>query len=273
MKLEAIYHEIETFSLETHGSTDLYKNEIYVMGEEGKNFVPYTHLQKKVDNLTGLSQLLKEGFVLDSYDLYEIPFFKEWFEHQFSRKLKRSMAKQISILYQPKNKEIFDAIETVFKSYEVLRKEHILMNGKNLPIQLGEWYAKIIFGLHQKKSTSQRGFDFYLGDKRVEIKIHWTDHSSPKGVKLRKSLVDLSDHCIIMYVAKNFMIREICFLDSDFIIRKFGGKGHTIFLKDPDVSQYFFSSSSKHTGKVSNSSALLRYSTPTFAMKIEESFS
>ena len=127
MKLEAIYHEIETFSLETHGSTDFYKDEIYVMGGEGKDFAPYTYLQKKVENLNGLSQLLKEGFVLDSYDLYEIPFFKEWFEHQFSRKLKRSMAKQISILYQPKNKEIFYIPNPADQSFENLE----VYNNKN----------------------------------------------------------------------------------------------------------------------------------------------
>ena len=49
----------------------------------------------------------------------------------------------------------------------------------------------------------------------------------------------------------NFKIREICILDSDFIIRKISGKGHTIFLKDVDIAQYFFSKSSKHIGKVS----------------------
>ncbi|EQC52235.1 hypothetical protein M901_1149, partial [Bacteriovorax sp. DB6_IX] len=37
---------------------------------------------------------------------------------------------------------IFDAIETVNNSYEVLRSQKILFNGKKLPVQLGEWYAK-----------------------------------------------------------------------------------------------------------------------------------
>ena len=61
-------------------------------------------------------------------------------------------------------------------------------------------------------------------------------------------------------------------LDSDFIIRKISGKGHTIFLKDVDIAQYFFSKSSKHIGKVSNSSGLLRFSTPELAMRIAEMF-
>ena len=51
-----------------------------------------------------------------------------------------------------------------------MRKEQIILNGKNLPIQLGEWYAKNIFGLRQEKSSSQRGFDFYLGENRIEVK-------------------------------------------------------------------------------------------------------
>ena len=84
--------------------------------------------------------------------------------------------------------------------------------------------------------------------------------------------MELSDHCILIYIARNFMIREICFLDSSFILRKFGGKGHTIFLKDSDVSQYFFSKSDKHYAKVVNTSALLKYSNPTLAMKLVEYF-
>ena len=62
------------------------------------------------------------------------------------------------------------------------------MNGKNLPVQLGEWYAKAVLGLYQKKSSSQRGFDFFTDEgKKVEVTIHWQDQTSPKGVKLKKS--------------------------------------------------------------------------------------
>ena len=56
--------------------------------------------------------------------------------------------------------------------------------------------------------------------------MHWSDASSPKGVKVKKSLVDLSDYLIVVYIANNFMIRELCFLDSSFVPRKFSGKGH-----------------------------------------------
>ena len=158
------------------------------------------------------------------------------------------------------------------RSYETLREKNILINGKNLPVQLGEWYAKCVFGLKQKKSTSQRGFDFLLDNSRVEVKVSWGNTSPAKGVKVKKTLVQLSDLCIVVYLSLNFKIREICILDSDFIIRKISGKGHTIFLKDVDIAQYFFSKSSKHIGKVSNSSGLLRFSTPELAMKIAEMF-
>jgi hypothetical protein len=273
MDFEKLYQEITVFSKETHGSSDYDKDHFFVKGEKEDEFAPLTYLSKKIEEIDNNESFLKKGFLLDSYDLFGGSKFQEWFERQFSRKLTRPLAKKIYILELPNNKQIFDAIETVNKGYEVLRAQQILMNGKNLPVQLGEWYAKAIFGLQQKKSTSQRGFDFYLAGKRVEVKIHWSDLSSPKGVKLRKSLVELSDYCIVMYVARNFMIREVCFLDSEFVLRKFSGKGHTIFLKDPDISGYFFSRSSKHLNKVMNSSALLKYSNPTLAMKIAESFS
>lgn len=272
MDLEGLLNEIDVFSKETHGSSDYYKEEVFVKGKDNLSFAPLKHLAKKVENFKTKEQLFKKGYVCDSFDLYEQDGFQDWYEKQFARKLSRTFSKQIVIIYKPDNKSIFDAIETVNKCYEILRSNHIIMNNKNLPVQLGEWYAKAIFGLEQIKSASQRGFDFHLNGKRVEIKIHWGNVSSPKGVKIRKSLVELADHCIIMYIAKNFMIREICFLDSDFVLRKFAGKGHTVFLKDTDVGQYFFSNSTKHTGKVVNSTALLKYSTPTFAMKIAESF-
>lgn len=273
MKLEVLYQLIEDFSKETHGSSDYYKEEIFVKGKSEGEFIPLKHLVKKTENVSGIDQLYKLGFVCDSYELYEEEDFIKWYEKQFGRKLKRTHAKKIFIVYDPDDKAIFDAVEQVHNAFEVLRFQKVLMNNKNLPVQLGEWYAKSIFGLKQKKSSSQRGFDFYLDGKRTEIKVEWGNLTSPKGAKIRKSLADLSDYCIVMYLARNFMIREICFLDSDFVLRKFAGKGHTIFLKDSDVSQYFFTSSSKHMNKVKNSSSLLKYSSPTFAMKIAENFS
>ncbi|MDC1174076.1 hypothetical protein OAT67_01670 [Bacteriovoracaceae bacterium] len=272
MNFERLQEFIEVFSQEKHGSSDYYKEEIFVKGNGHQKFAPLKYLMKKIEELETSAQLNKAGLVCDSFNLYDQDEFQEWYEYQFSRKLPRTLSKNITIYNLPDNKKIFDAIETVNKCFEVLREQHILLNNKNLPVQLGEWYAKTIFGLKQMKSSSQRGFDFYLNGKRVEIKVTWGDLSSPKGIKVRKSLVDLSDYCIVMYIARNLMVREICFLDSDFIMRKFSGKGHTVFLKDSDVGQYFFSSSSKHVDKVANSSALLKYGTPVFAMKIAEQF-
>jgi len=273
MNLLDLYREIEIFSGDKHGNTNYYKETFFVKGDGEGQYAPLKHLSKKDNSITDKSDLLKKGLVCDAYDLYDRKDFATWYENQFSRKLKRSDAKGISIIYMPDNKKIFDAIELVHSSYEILRNENIIMNNKNLPVQLGEWYAKAIFGLEQVKSSSQRGFDFYIDNNRVEIQVEWGERSSQKGVKIKKSLVNLSEYCVIVYMARNFMIREICFLDSNFVNRKFSGKGHTIFLKDSDVNQYFFSSSDKHVGKVVNSSALLKYATPQLAMKIAEFFS
>lgn len=271
MSIEKIMGLIDSFNQETHGTTDYYKDSIFVM--EGSNkFAPLSFLKKKMQEFSE-DLLVKRGYIYDSMDLIGNEEFSIWYEKQFSRKLKRASAKKILFLHLPDNKEIFDAIETVNKCYEILRDQMILFNGKKLPVQLGEWYAKCIFGLMQQKSTSQRGFDFFIEDKRVEVKVHWGDFTSPKGVKLRKSLVDLSDYVIIIYLARNLMIREVCFLDADFIMRKFSAKGHTLFLKDTDINSYFFSKSVKHKDKVKNSTALMKYALPNFAMNLTESFS
>lgn len=270
MDIQKLNEEIHLFSLETHGSTDYDKEENFVMGNDPTEFAPLRFLQKKFPELKDVSSVLKLGYVFDSLELSNNEKFSEWYEKQFLKKLPRSTARKISLIYVPNNKLIFDQIQVVHKAYEILSKEQIILNGKNLPTQLGEWYVKCIFGLKQIKSTSQRGFDFVMGDKRVEVKVEWSDVSSPKGVKLKKSLVDLSDYCIIIYVAKNFMIREVCFLDSEYVSRKYSSKGHTIFLKDSDVNAYFFSKSSKHFDKINNPVVFLKYASPALAMKLME---
>jgi hypothetical protein len=270
MSLDKVQGALATFNEQTHGKTDYYKDTVYVMSDEN-NYAPLSFLKKKIEGFSE-DYLVKQGYIYDSLDLIGDDGFTVWYEKQFSRKLKRTVAKSVSILHLPDNKMIFDAIETVNKSYETLRNQKILFNGKKLPVQLGEWFAKCIFGLMQRKSTSQRGFDFYIGEKRVEVKVHWGDKTSPKGVKLRKSLVELSDYVIIVYLARNLMIREVCFLDASFVMRKFAAKGHTLFLKDSDINTYFFSKSDKHKDKVINSTALMKYADPSLAMKLTEMF-
>ncbi|NOT78190.1 MAG: hypothetical protein HOP07_04220 [Bacteriovoracaceae bacterium] len=275
MDIQKLSEEISLFSSTTHGSSDYDKDEYFIMSEDRKEFAPLKYIQKKLPDCKDVYSLLKIGYVYDSFELSNNENFQIWFEKQFSKKLVRRDAKKISIVYIPNNKLILDQIGLINRSYEVLAFEQILLNGKNLPTQLGEWYAKCIFGLKQVKSTSQRGFDFVMGEegKRVEIQVEWSDASSPKGVKIKKTLVDLSDYCIIIYVAKNFMIREVCFLDSEYVSRKFSNKGHTIFLKDSDVSTYFFSKSSKHFDKIINPITFLKYASPNLAMKLSEKLS
>ena len=152
-------------------------------------------------------------------------------------------------------------------------RERILLNRKNIPTQLGEWYAKTIFGLVQCRSRSQRGFDFYGKGERIEVKVEWGDVSSPKGVKIKKHLLEQSVFCIIIYLSDNLMIRDVCIMDSAFVLKKCEGRGSTVFLKDGDIARYFFSQSLKHMDKVRNPSAFLKYATPAFAAKISESFS
>lgn len=271
MLKDKVFEMAQKFSGSTHGSSDYDKDSIYVRGSSDREYVPYSFLQKEMPEVDTINKLKSEGFVFSSYDFLEINEFDQWYLTQFNKRLSSKVMKNIGILHLPDQKAIFDTVEVVHQTFQILKDHKVLMNGKNLPIQLGEWYAKIIFGLHQIKSSSQRGFDFKTENgSTVEVKVHWHDSTSPKGVKIKKSLAELSDYCIIMYVAKNFTIRDILFLDSEFILRKFDTKGHTIFLKDQDVAGYFFSKSDKHFDKVVNKTALLKFASPTLAMKLED---
>lgn len=272
MDLEQIKQVIEEFNVTTHGASDYYKDQSFMQGVEEEEFAPLTFIQKKIKKVADIDDLYGHGFVSNSIDLFPNNNFYKWFEKQFSRKLTRRYLKKISLITLANNKFVFNTIGTVNQCFDHLREANIILNGKNLPVQLGEWYAKSIFGLQQLKSTSQRGFDFSRNNKRVEVKVDWSDTSSPKGIKIKKSLVELSENCILIYLARDFLIREISFLDSNFIIRKFGGKGHTIFLKDSDVSPYFFSKSTRHKGKVVNSNALLSYCSPRLAANLADWF-
>lgn len=271
MLKDQVYEVAQKFSGSTHGSSDYDKDTIFVRGSNDREYVPLSFLMKELPEVSGIGILKASGFVFSSYDFLEINEFDVWYQNQFNKRLSSKVMKNLGILHLPDQKAIFDTVEVVHQTFQILKDHKVLMNGKNLPIQLGEWYAKIIFGLHQIKSSSQRGFDFKTeADRTVEVKVHWHDATSPKGVKIKKSLAELSDYCIIMYISKNFTIRDILFLDSEFILRKFDTKGHTIFLKDQDVAGYFFSKSDKHFDKVINKTALMKFASPTLAMKLED---
>lgn len=260
---------IEEFNRTTHGSTDLGKDTIYVKAKGSENYVPLKQLAKKIEEFKSADQLLKLGYAYSAYNYVEESEFLNWYQKQFGKRLSMREQQEVNVLQITEDKEIFDSLSMIHKCYELLREQNILINSKNLPTQLGEWYAKTIFGLKQVKSTSQRGFDFMLGTHRVEVKVHWADVPSPKGVRLKKSMINLADHVIIIYLGRNFLIRELCFLDSEFVLRKFDSKGHTLFLKDPEVSPYFFSKSEKQLYRVVNKSALMRFASPNLAMKLD----
>lgn len=259
------------FSGQTRGSSDYWEELIFVRGSSDSEFVPLAYLTKKDEKIKNAKFLQSEGYAFSSLTYLEIKEFDDWYQKVFNRKLTQKAKKQINILHSPDSKQIFDAVEIVNQVYQILKDHKVLVNGKNLPVQLGEWYAKAVLGLQQIKSSSQRGFDFFMdGGKKVEVTVHWHDKTSPKGVKLKKSLIEMSDFTVVMYIAKNFMIRDVLLLDSNFVIRKFAEKGHTIFLKDGDIQNYFFSRSNKHYDKIVNKTALLKFGTPTLAMKIDE---
>ncbi len=272
MNLEELQGEIKAFSSTTHGSSNYDQDAYFVKGVLEGEYAPIKYLEKRFPDIDGPLALIKMGMVHDAHELTDLPDFASWYEKQFGKKLSIKNFKKISVLYHPNHKTIFDAIERVNQCFQIFRKEQILLNSKNLPVQLGEWFAKSIFGLKQIKSPSQRGFDFLLDDKLVEIKVEWGDLSSLKGVKVKKSLVELSHYLIIIYLAKNLTIREIAFLESEFVLKKFADKGHTLFIKDPDVAPYSFGKVDRFDNLVGNSRSLMQYASPMFAMKLADRF-
>ena len=259
------------YNSKRHGGSDHSSCLDYIVDKSKDQFIPLKFLiSKKI--LQRESQLFRMGYVQVAIETYGEDAFKNWFEQQYSKKCPPDQLKKISIYYIPSMNEIFSSVEKISNCYADFRDNLILNNRKKLPVQLGEWLCKSIFGLKQEKTPSQRGFDFFKEGKRVEVIIHWGDRSNPKGIKLKKSLVTLSKYTIIMLISDNLLIRDICFLDSDFILRKFPTKGHTIFLKELEVSQYYFSKSTKNLAQVAQSGTLLRFCTPRLATYLADKF-
>ena len=259
---------INDYNEKKHGSSDHYKQHLFVFDNEA--YAPLEVFLKNEE--VSLDEVLNLGYAHSSIEVFPNELFEKWYKNQFSKEVTANLRKKIAVYYLPKQLEIFNAVEKISECYKVFREHDVLINRKKLPVQLGEWYAKIIFGLEQNKSTSQRGFDFYLDGKRIEVQVSWGDRSNIKGVKFRKSLVEMSEYCILVFLSENLMVRDICFLDSEFVLRKYGSKGHFIFLKESDLRQYNFSKSNKKQDKVKNIPAMLRFAGPVFAMRASEIF-
>ncbi|MDH4468591.1 MAG: hypothetical protein QE271_11070 [Bacteriovoracaceae bacterium] len=265
---DLIYELAREFSSASHGSSSFDNDTAFVMGENDQQYVPLSYITKKHSDIKSVEDLQTRGLVYSSVDYVDSEGFAGWYKNQFGKKLTLKNAHLTGILIFPDRELVLSTVKQVSAAFELLRTHYIINNGKNLPVQLAEWYSKAIFGLRQIRSSSQRGFDFFSPEnKRIEVMVDWNDRSSPKGAKLKKSLVELSDCCIIVYITKNLLIRDLIYLDSSFILRKFADKGHTIFLKDSSVSEYFFSVSGKHYDKIIGVDALEKFCSPAFYQK------
>ena len=145
--MDTVFAAIDEFSQEQHGSSNYGKDEIYVKGKDDGKYAPLSFLIKKIDSVNHFRDLLKKGFIFSSYDLEDDVQFFDWYKHQFSKKVPACIKRKASILYQADHKEIFNSIEVVHDCYNLLRQHKIVINNKNLPTQIGEWY--IPFGIHR----------------------------------------------------------------------------------------------------------------------------
>ena len=97
MSLNDINKEIEEFNKTTHGSTDYYKDELFIKGDGPSNFAPLSFISKNLNTKIDRQTLAKLGHVFDSFTFYPLTTFKTWFEKQFSRKLQVKISKNIVI--------------------------------------------------------------------------------------------------------------------------------------------------------------------------------
>jgi hypothetical protein len=268
-----MYSDItELISLYSSGSHGISKEKIFVANPSKNEFAPLGLILKKIDGLHEVEDLVRIGYSYLSIEIDDYPAFNEWFFKQFSLKLTGKLKKDLYVLYPSDDQIVLNTLSKMDFLYQILHKEKVLLNNKHLTTQLGEWYARAIFGIIPKKSISVRGFDFFLENIPVEIKVAWPEKTSPKGIRILKSSMENSTFLIIIYLTRNFLIRDILFLDSKQYLFNLDVRGETIFVKESSIKKFLFSKSDYFFDRVVNSNALLKFATPTLAIKLGNLF-
>ena len=111
---ELVLEQISEFCKEPHGSTNYGKDDVYVQGKSTDEFAPLSFLVKKIEGLEKERDLLKSGFIYNSYDVDEDPKFATWYKGQFAKNMPSSLKKKSVVLYIPEHKNILDCIQVVF---------------------------------------------------------------------------------------------------------------------------------------------------------------
>jgi hypothetical protein len=93
--------------------------------------------RKRCQMLIPSTNSKSEGFVFSSYDFLEINEFDQWYLTQFNKRLSSKVMKNIGILHLPDQKAIFDTVEVVHQTFQILKDHKVLMNGKNLTNSIG----------------------------------------------------------------------------------------------------------------------------------------
>jgi hypothetical protein len=263
---------INEFNQKIHDGAKHGEDDYFVQAGDDLLYAPLNYLKKKCPSLKSEADLLKLGFFFGPQDLHTESQFVLWYEKRFQRPLTPSIQKKAQFLFPAIQEEILHPLQVINQQFELLKKQRILTNSKDLPTQFGEWLTKSIFGLkHRKSMSQQRGFDFEWQDKKVEVFVYWKlksqTQSSLKGLKIKKTDLHLYDICILVYLTPDFLIKDLCFLDSSYIQRKFASKGHSLFIQEEEIQMYFFTRSSKHYDKIINEKTLLTFASSSFLSK------
>ena len=89
MENEELFKVVKEFSSQTHGSTDYHLEELFIQGRHEDEFAPFKAICKKIEWLEKKEQLLKEGFIIDSIDLFGEEQFAAWYEKTIFQKISK----------------------------------------------------------------------------------------------------------------------------------------------------------------------------------------
>ena len=75
------------FSNSSHGSSEYFKDEVFIRGKNDEEFVPISFAIKKEPSIKNINSLQESGYVFSSLNYLELSSFDKWFQKSFNKKL------------------------------------------------------------------------------------------------------------------------------------------------------------------------------------------
>jgi hypothetical protein len=106
-------------------------------------------------------------------------------------------------------RDVRDALNQIVSAKQILRNLKVIRS-ERFTGELGEWFVGEMYNALPAASTSQKGWDLMLGDRRIQVKTHAKgDGNNARWTELGKYTEEDFDELIIVVFTKEFSLKEL----------------------------------------------------------------